>query len=189
MTCYSVYREIYVSHREIEVKTVSLTTKWWDLRGLHHLWDSQDFALRMNWNDEIMHNHKGVLLCMYTWQSTPSRLSNRNLTLRPLLCSKLHTSAQRPATFSITRELWGKTQSEIEEEKGIPEPPTEVLNLADTVAHTHLTISKLQESTGCKTKHKGYSSPCLRSLKTHWCRIHRNKEFCPVFFCASLSYM
>ncbi|XP_078371805.1 large ribosomal subunit protein uL22m-like [Oculina patagonica] len=49
----------------------------------------------------------------------------RNLTLRPLLCSKLHTSAQRPATFSITRELWGKTQSEIEEEKGIPEPPTE----------------------------------------------------------------
>ncbi|KAL9972231.1 hypothetical protein ACROYT_G018500 [Oculina patagonica] len=50
----------------------------------------------------------------------------RNLTLRPLLCSKLHTSAQRPATFSITRELWGKTQSEIEEEKGIPEPPTEV---------------------------------------------------------------
>ncbi|KAJ7385173.1 54S ribosomal protein L22, mitochondrial [Desmophyllum pertusum] len=51
----------------------------------------------------------------------------RNLTLRPLLCSKLHTSAGRPATFSITRELWGKTPAEIEEEKGIPEPPRETI--------------------------------------------------------------
>jgi len=35
-------------------------------------------------------------------------------------------SAQHPVTFSITRELWGKTPAEIEEEKGIPEPPREV---------------------------------------------------------------
>jgi len=36
-------------------------------------------------------------------------------------------SAQHPVTFSITRELWGKTPAEIEEEKGIPEPPRETI--------------------------------------------------------------
>nr|XP_058968701.1 large ribosomal subunit protein uL22m-like [Pocillopora verrucosa] len=52
----------------------------------------------------------------------------RNLSLRPVLCSKLHTCALRPATFSITRALWGKTLAEIEEEKGIPEPPRETIH-------------------------------------------------------------
>lgn len=51
----------------------------------------------------------------------------RNLSLRPLLCSKLHTSALQPATFSVTRAIWGKTPAEIEEEKGIPEPPRETI--------------------------------------------------------------
>lgn len=52
----------------------------------------------------------------------------RNLTLRPfVLSSKLHTSTGNTATFSVTRELWGKTQAEIEEEKGIPEPPRETI--------------------------------------------------------------
>lgn len=48
--------------------------------------------------------------------------------MRPfLLSSKLHTSTGCPATFSVTRELWGKTQAEIEEEQGIPEPPRETI--------------------------------------------------------------
>ena len=44
----------------------------------------------------------------------------------PLLSSKFHTSTGCSATFSVTREIWGKTDAEIEEEKGIPEPPREV---------------------------------------------------------------
>ena len=44
----------------------------------------------------------------------------------PLLSSKFHTSIGYSATFSVTREIWGKTDAEIEEEKGIPEPPREV---------------------------------------------------------------
>jgi len=52
----------------------------------------------------------------------------RNLTLGPsILSCKLHTSTKCPTTFSITREMWGKTQEEIEEEKGIPEPPMETI--------------------------------------------------------------
>lgn len=43
-----------------------------------------------------------------------------------LLSSKFHTSTGCFATFSVTREIWGKTDAEIEEEKGIPEPPREV---------------------------------------------------------------
>ena len=50
----------------------------------------------------------------------------RNLHLGPLLSSKFHTSTDHSATFSVTREIWGKTDAEIEEEKGIPEPPREV---------------------------------------------------------------
>ena len=51
----------------------------------------------------------------------------RNLYLGPaLLSSKFHTSTGCSATFSVTREIWGKTDAEIEEEKGIPEPPREV---------------------------------------------------------------
>ena len=50
----------------------------------------------------------------------------RNLHLGPLLSSKFHTSVSCSATFSVTREIWGKTDAEIEEEKGIPEPPREV---------------------------------------------------------------
>ena len=50
----------------------------------------------------------------------------RNLHLGPLLSSKFHTSTGCSATFSVTREIWGKTDAEIEEEKGIPEPPREV---------------------------------------------------------------
>ena len=51
----------------------------------------------------------------------------RNLYLGPaLLSSKFHTSTGCFATFSVTREIWGKTDAEIEEEKGIPEPPREV---------------------------------------------------------------
>ena len=33
-TCESVYREIFVPHREIAHKIVSLKAKPWDLRGL-----------------------------------------------------------------------------------------------------------------------------------------------------------
>ncbi|XP_044176168.1 39S ribosomal protein L22, mitochondrial-like isoform X2 [Acropora millepora] len=52
----------------------------------------------------------------------------RNLTLgSSILSCKLHTSTKCPTTFSITREMWGKTQEEIEEEKGIPEPPMETI--------------------------------------------------------------
>lgn len=50
----------------------------------------------------------------------------RNFYLGPLLSSKFHTSTGLSATFSVTREIWGKTDAEIEEEKGIPEPPREV---------------------------------------------------------------
>ena len=50
----------------------------------------------------------------------------RNLHLGPLRSSKFHTSIGCSATFSVTREIWGKTDAEIEEEKGIPEPPREV---------------------------------------------------------------
>ena len=50
----------------------------------------------------------------------------RDLHLGPLLSSKFHTSISCSATFSVTREIWGKTDAEIEEEKGIPEPPREV---------------------------------------------------------------
>ena len=50
----------------------------------------------------------------------------RNFYLGPLLSSKFHTSTGCFATFSVTREIWGKTDAEIEEEKGIPEPPREV---------------------------------------------------------------
>ena len=50
----------------------------------------------------------------------------RNLHLGPLLSSKFHTSISCSATFSVTREIWGKTDAEIEEEKGIPEPPRQV---------------------------------------------------------------
>ena len=50
----------------------------------------------------------------------------RNLHLGPLLSSKFHTSTGHSATFSVTREIWGKTDTEIEEEKGIPEPPRQV---------------------------------------------------------------
>ena len=50
----------------------------------------------------------------------------RNFYLGPLLSSKFHTSTGCSATFSVTREIWGKTDAEIEEEKGIPEPPREV---------------------------------------------------------------
>ena len=50
----------------------------------------------------------------------------RNLHLGPLLSSKFHTSISCAATFSVTREIWGKTDAEIEEEKGIPEPPRQV---------------------------------------------------------------
>ena len=50
----------------------------------------------------------------------------RNLHLGPLLSSKFHTSIGCSATFSVTREIWGKTDAEIEEEKGIPGPPREV---------------------------------------------------------------
>ena len=50
----------------------------------------------------------------------------RNLHLGPLLSSKFHTSTGCSGTFSVTREIWGKTDAEIEEEKGILEPPREV---------------------------------------------------------------
>ena len=50
----------------------------------------------------------------------------RSFYLGPLLSSKFHTSTGLSATFSVTREIWGKTDAEIEEEKGIPEPPREV---------------------------------------------------------------
>ena len=50
----------------------------------------------------------------------------RDLHLGPLLSSKFHTSISCSATFSVTREIWGKTDAEIEEEKGIPEPPRQV---------------------------------------------------------------
>ena len=50
----------------------------------------------------------------------------RKFYLGPLLSSKFHTSTGHSASFSVTREIWGKTDAEIEEEKGIPEPPREV---------------------------------------------------------------
>ena len=37
---------------------------------------------------------------------------------------QFHTSCFIPATtFSVTRAVWGKTPAEIEDEKGVPEPP------------------------------------------------------------------
>ena len=45
----------------------------------------------------------------------------RKFYLGPLLSSKFHTSTGHSATFSVTREILGKTDAEIEEEKGIPE--------------------------------------------------------------------
>ncbi|XP_068718974.1 large ribosomal subunit protein uL22m-like [Montipora capricornis] len=52
----------------------------------------------------------------------------RNFTLRNFTpSSKLHTSTGCPTTFSITREMWGKTQEEVDEEQGIPDPPKETI--------------------------------------------------------------
>lgn len=65
----------------------------------------------------------------------------RNLHLGPLLSSKFHTSTDHSATFSVTREIWGKTDAEIEEEKGIPEPPREVTLYTITRARNGLVFS------------------------------------------------
>ena len=59
----------------------------------------------------------------------------------PLLSSKFHTSTDRSAAFSVTREIWGKTDAEIEEEKGIPEPPREVTLYNITRARNGLVFS------------------------------------------------
>ncbi|XP_031563200.1 39S ribosomal protein L22, mitochondrial-like [Actinia tenebrosa] len=48
----------------------------------------------------------------------------RSLSLVSGQVSRMHTGSPRTASFSVTRAVWGKTQAELEQEKGIPEQPT-----------------------------------------------------------------
>ncbi|XP_020910056.1 39S ribosomal protein L22, mitochondrial [Exaiptasia diaphana] len=48
----------------------------------------------------------------------------RNLSLRAGRVSQLHTGIPTPASFSVSHAVWGKTNTELEQERGIPEQQT-----------------------------------------------------------------